>query len=178
MSPSISIDNIADSSFANPEVFGYRLGCLSVFSLLADYWYVGLCKFGIVVRGTFLESKGASQMKGTRTSPLGFPVSHVVGVSSKPQMVGVDAGGVVAGMANMKPVRDGANEQNVCGTVSAHHYSIQPKAPVSFGSCVAQPVPATAIINSIILMELLYTRLFHTRHSMAKDVLCQNRGEK
>ena len=82
-------------------------------------------------------------------------VSHVVGLSSEPQMVGVDAWRVVAAMKDMQAVRDRADVYRVRESMGA--FAIEH----AISSCAPSPVPFPAcgrLCNGEALRETFHRR--------------------
>ncbi len=175
MCPRMSIDDIANGPLADIEFSGNRLDGHAFVSHFAYARYVCFSQLGKVVGGTLLAHCWAMRMKGwvgTTVTPsvasiLGNTVSHVICICSQPQMVGIDAGGVVTGMTDMKATWDGANEQEVGRTVSANHLAAHLESPVPLMGLIGRPVPASIISRFMLLVESCHNR-FHKESLMAK----------
>lgn len=68
-------------------------------------------------------------------------VLHIVGMSADPKMGWIHAGGIVARMANARPIGDGAVLQLVTEAMSKNHFFVDSDNTVTIGHPVASPFP-------------------------------------
>lgn len=109
---------------ANAELFGE---CAPRYpSRSADGENIGLGKFG--------ERVFCALLLSTPAPALRIHVGYVFGLASKEQMLGVDAGRIVAAMANARPFRDRAMVKSVADAMRPQRFAIDADMSVAIAA--------------------------------------------
>lgn len=147
MTPVLTLHNQGDSGTANAIAFGKRFVFCAVCRSFTNCQHVSLAQFYPAVGFTFCAAfQGCSS--GTR-SPLRAPISHVIGVSSQPQMGRVDAPRIVTAMQDVQSSRDVPIDLPISETMCARGVTTgDAELPIATTIKTAKPQPAvTGLIN-------------------------------
>jgi hypothetical protein len=73
---------------------------------------------------------------------LGNPISDVIGVAAKPQMLRVHARRIVAAMKDVRAFGDISDKHAVCDSVRGSNDAVETRLSISLGTAGAGPFPA------------------------------------
>lgn len=150
MLPTSFFDNIANGMTGNAKSFGQNsLVCFALCVATTNFNYLSFRELGM------------DRLFATGLALLGALVLIVVVLCAKKQMIGVNAGRIVAAMTNKHGIRDRAAMKFVRKSVSAFGYiRDESKYAISSGARRAFPYPTAIGIRSVYLFpESVFYRL-------------------
>lgn len=154
MLPSLAGNNVLNSPFGNFQFTSEarKRSPLGVLHFSSDHSDIVFGELGSAM----------SFPKDVVVSALGVHVGAVVCMGAKPQMIGVNAPAIVAGMADAQSIGNITFEHQVSGTISNHGLSIKESAGsgASKSAELEMPVPASVIGHCVFSRELLLRGLF------------------
>jgi hypothetical protein len=111
-----------------------------------------LVQAGVPVPGADLHLPG----EGRPATPASVHISHILPLRANPQVLGVHAGSVVAGVEHREARWDGPNPTFVGEAVCSDLPLAVPEQPVPVAVSGASPSPATITANDVAVEPLLW----------------------